>query len=431
MTVELTIGNTAGWRLFEALFPEGTTGYLEVRAIRDGDVRQRRFVPLDDRNWGWRHVRGDAKFADIFFGVAPRTRQEGTKEAIAEVHAAWADLDSEDAATTLGLFDLPPSFVVSTGSEGHLHAFLAEPAAPAEIEAINRALAERLGADPVAVDASRMMRMPGTYNFKHDPPVKATLVEANEQRFSLAELEGALELDAAAEQHGEGPADPGPDPGTPVARVLERLEGVNPSGGGWQALCPAHDDQHPSLSVAEGDDGRCLLKCHAGCTTQAVIDALDLTWGDLFAGQTGTGAKAILDLVEATGAEPIRDPSGKTYIRIPVGDHVETWRTGSRAFKDWVRMLVLESAGRIAAAQSLKDAVDTLSAQAARGPNELDVHTRVAASDQNSYLDLCDKDWRTVEIRPGAWSVISASPVPFTRRGAMQALAEPVGGAPP
>jgi hypothetical protein len=39
-----------------------------------------------------------------------------------------------------------------------------------------------------------------------------------------------------------------------------------------------HDDQRNSLSVAQGDDGRVLVRCHAGCNTTAVLAAMDLTW---------------------------------------------------------------------------------------------------------------------------------------------------------
>ncbi|HLK60727.1 MAG TPA: hypothetical protein VKU00_29460, partial [Chthonomonadaceae bacterium] len=38
--------------------------------------------------------------------------------------------------------------------------------------------------------------------------------------------------------------------------------------------CPAHDDEHPSLSVAEGVDGKVLVKCHAGCRQEDVVEAL-------------------------------------------------------------------------------------------------------------------------------------------------------------
>ena len=47
-------------------------------------------------------------------------------------------------------------------------------------------------------------------------------------------------------------------------------------------LCPAHTDQHPSLDIARGRDGRWLLYCRAGCPTKAVLQAVGLTWSDLF-----------------------------------------------------------------------------------------------------------------------------------------------------
>jgi putative DNA primase/helicase len=50
----------------------------------------------------------------------------------------------------------------------------------------------------------------------------------------------------------------------PVERVLEGLEGVRRNGNGWKALCPAHDDHEPSLSVSVGRDGRALVNCFKG-----------------------------------------------------------------------------------------------------------------------------------------------------------------------
>jgi putative DNA primase/helicase len=50
--------------------------------------------------------------------------------------------------------------------------------------------------------------------------------------------------------------------------------------GRWRAssgmaCCPAHDDKNPSLQISDGEKA-ILLKCHAGCETGAVIDALKL-----------------------------------------------------------------------------------------------------------------------------------------------------------
>jgi len=68
-----------------------------------------------------------------------------------------------------------------------------------------------------------------------------------------------------------------------IGEFLSRLNGVKAQGKGWIAQCPAHDDRKASLSVREGDDNRILLKCHAGCETDAIVGALGLTMADLFA----------------------------------------------------------------------------------------------------------------------------------------------------
>jgi hypothetical protein len=68
-----------------------------------------------------------------------------------------------------------------------------------------------------------------------------------------------------------------------VGELLDRLDRVKRAGDGWQARCPAHEDRTPSLSIREGDDGRVLLKCHAGCSVEAIVDALGISISDLFA----------------------------------------------------------------------------------------------------------------------------------------------------
>ena len=54
--------------------------------------------------------------------------------------------------------------------------------------------------------------------------------------------------------------------------ITEALEGKWHGKHGL-ACCPAHDDYNPSLSITDGD-GKVLYKCHAGCSQDAVVDAL-------------------------------------------------------------------------------------------------------------------------------------------------------------
>lgn len=46
------------------------------------------------------------------------------------------------------------------------------------------------------------------------------------------------------------------------------------SGQTGIARCPAHDDRSPSLSIADGAEGRLLLTCHAGCAFESIRAAL-------------------------------------------------------------------------------------------------------------------------------------------------------------
>lgn len=64
--------------------------------------------------------------------------------------------------------------------------------------------------------------------------------------------------------------------------VLSRLENVTPSGTGYAATCPAHDDTGKHLTVTEAEDGRILMHCFKGCTFLEIMESLDLEVKDAF-----------------------------------------------------------------------------------------------------------------------------------------------------
>ncbi len=65
-------------------------------------------------------------------------------------------------------------------------------------------------------------------------------------------------------------------------RFLSHLDGVRSLGSGrWLAKCPSHDDRTPSLSITQTDD-RVLVHDHAGCSVDAVMEAMGLRTADLF-----------------------------------------------------------------------------------------------------------------------------------------------------
>lgn len=63
---------------------------------------------------------------------------------------------------------------------------------------------------------------------------------------------------------------------------------AKPIGSGYKALCPAHPDKQPSLSINRGDNGNgTVIHCQAGCATEAVLAAFDLEMRDLFDSSNG------------------------------------------------------------------------------------------------------------------------------------------------
>lgn len=66
-----------------------------------------------------------------------------------------------------------------------------------------------------------------------------------------------------------------------AAPLLQRLDGVQKSGNGWRAKCPACGGTSRKVSVTETGE-RVLVHCFGGCRAEDVVGAVGLTWADLF-----------------------------------------------------------------------------------------------------------------------------------------------------
>jgi hypothetical protein len=102
---------------------------------------------------------------------------------------------------------------------------------------------------------------------------------------------------------------------TPIENLLARLP-AKKAGKGWSARCPAHDDRRASLSIAQGDDGRALVWCHAGCTVEAICAAVALKPADLFAAPSTPSTSTVSRPARANGEyrrHAGSKPAGKTF----------------------------------------------------------------------------------------------------------------------
>ena len=115
----------------------------------------------------------------------------------------FADFDNE---TYQGSFRLPPSIVVSS-SPGHFHLYwlLKEPTTPELWAPRAKGWTAEIGADPGGWDATQVLRIPGTWNHKYDPPAEVWLASFKPElvydldQFPLADLGPEIEANTAPE----------------------------------------------------------------------------------------------------------------------------------------------------------------------------------------------------------------------------------------
>jgi hypothetical protein len=93
--------------------------------------------------------------------------------------------------------------------------------------------------------------------------------------------------------------------------------------GRWKARCPAHNDRSPSLSIREGDDGRVLVLCRAGCSLDSILAALKLAKRDLFAGPPPSPQQAAA--IQAAREAHQQAARAERKARLAALNQVEKW----------------------------------------------------------------------------------------------------------
>lgn len=125
----------------------------------------------------------------------------------------------------------------------------------------------------------------------------------------------------------------------PVERVLASLRGRDLSprrtGNGWESRCPSHNDRTPSLSISEGDDGRVLLDCKAGCSFPEVVSQLGMTQPECFVGPATKEPRASTDRPRRRSAPstprppatayPDSDTAARAHRGVPPRSPDQTW----------------------------------------------------------------------------------------------------------
>lgn len=148
---------------------------------------------------------------DMYFGVHPSRVQKGPKKRtktmdIIATNCLYADIDSKDftsgkqgAQNHVRAMAIKPSVIVDSGAGYHCYWLFKDPFildTDLKIE-IAKSLQQRwvqfVGGDKAVHDLPRILRLPGTVNYKYDPPRTVRILHANLNRlYTPADLEKAL-----------------------------------------------------------------------------------------------------------------------------------------------------------------------------------------------------------------------------------------------
>jgi hypothetical protein len=246
----------------------------------------RRFIPARDTGAAAGLISWLACRTDVFVGVALREGgAHGGRAAIGGSHLLYVECDHEHIERSLAGFPHLPTMEVASGTGRHVHLYwsLRSRVTNVEVKDANRRLALRLGCDRASVDVARLLRPPGTFNYKHGEPSPVRLIAYRaDAHYALRELIAGLPKPISAEVRENRPVRNG-RPGTALDRQLRAistqdyvrvLSGRAPASA-RKVACPFHDDRDPSLHMYDGGSFYCF-GCRRGGT---IYDFAANLWG--------------------------------------------------------------------------------------------------------------------------------------------------------
>jgi hypothetical protein len=207
---------------------------------------------------------------DIHFTVlprlsGPRKNKEHPLPSIPTVSVLWADIDVgrgkpfrtiKRALRRVRKLKFPPNIIVKSGTGLHLYYMLKKPRKiPRDrLERSLRSLAILLKADVAAARASRLMRVPGTFNWKRGGNGKLVMVRYPSgllHRFKTLEAAWKAREDDSADQSVKiKPPNAQPSNTPDYFDLFEpHVKKLVRSGEWARGLCPFHDDRNPSFSI--------------------------------------------------------------------------------------------------------------------------------------------------------------------------------------
>jgi len=120
------------------------------------------------------------------------------------------------------------------------------------------------------------------------------------------------------------------------------------------------------------------------------------------------------------------DHEDVAFADIDRDGHRETWPVRSGGYRKLLLHCYYKENGGAPNNEAVATALGVIEAEATFRGDEHPVAVRIGGHDGKIYLDLCNKDWQSIEIDAHGWRVVDKSPIRFIRSRGMLPLPEPV-----
>jgi hypothetical protein len=285
--------------LLSELIHAGRPGYVEIVGAKrdsDGDLTGfdrtclDRFVAAGDKEALLEQIRElrDGECKEVFLTPPTLEVPVAGNDSVRESSVVWVDIDEPRRLTRLRGFPHAPHAVVASGSGGvHAYWLLNSAVSGERCEEVNRKLAAALGADQASCNRGRILRVPGSFNWKAAPGrdrpslCRVVMCDLAKSPYSPAVLTEGLR-DPKAPRPARRLWVPAPrSSGAPweeveAAEYYQAIVGIEPRRDG-KIRCPhaAHEDRHPSARLYSGPGaGWYCFACQAGGGAVDMIAAI-------------------------------------------------------------------------------------------------------------------------------------------------------------
>lgn len=129
-----------------------------------------------------------------------------------------------------------------------------------------------------------------------------------------------------------------------------------------------------------------------------------------------TIAEYIVSMVEDSDVFLFTDNYRDAFAQIPREGHVEILRIQSQEYKEYLIYQYRGMTGRVPNANSLRDAINTISASATHDGPRYRLYNRVAVHDGAIWYDMSNDKWEVIRIDENGWEILPSTPIPLFQR---------------